>query len=191
MSLPVEWARTAFVVSLYSMLWIFAAFFGLVGLMRGLRRELVAGAGIILISFALFQFDNILRGILLASVPNNLAFLIQLALFSAVIYVAYRNPSLVASQDENDGPRRTRLQNALLGGVVGAVNGFLIWSAIWYFLDINEYPFDALIAAPAPNSFSALNIGIIPLAWLGGAALSSEFLVILVIVVFVIVLFVI
>lgn len=177
-------------VQLYSMLWLSALFFGIIGVLRGLRREVVSLAGIILATFALYQFDPILRGVFLASVPRDQAFFVQIFLFGAVVYFAYQSRSFVAPRAAG-GPRNSRFQDAILGGLMGALNGYLIWGAVWYFLDINDYPFSPLIIAPDLNSFSARNIGVIPLAVLGGAAGgSTEILTILVVIIFISVLFV-
>lgn len=78
-----------------------------------------------------------------------------------------------------------------MGGLLGALNGYLIWGAVWYFLDINDYPFSPLIIAPDPNSISAASLGSIPLVILGGAAGGNgEILTIIVIFMFMSVLFI-
>ncbi len=176
-------------VSLFGMLWVCAIFFGVVGLMRGLRREVVALGGIVLATFGLYQLDVLLRGTFLASAPRDQAFFVQAGLFTVMVYFAYQTRSF--GGDDRDGPRNNRFQDAVLGGVVGAINGYLIWGAIWYFLDINDYPLSGLIAAPAPGSISAINLNAIPLVALGGlAGGSGEALTIVVILLFLAVLFI-
>jgi Colicin V production protein len=179
------------VVSFYSMLWICAVFFAVIGVIRGLRREIVSLGGIILATFALYQFDSILRGVLLASVSRNEAAFVQIGLFLVVVYFAYQTRSFGSIEDGRDGPRSARLQDAVMGGLLGALNGYLMWGAIWYFLDINDYPFSSLISAPAPGSISAQSLNAIPLVLIGGATGGSgQFLTILVILLFLAVLFV-
>src|SRR5690349_8727231 len=178
-------------IELYSMTWITAIFFGIIGTIRGWSKELVSLAGIILAMFALFQFDSLLRGVFLASVPHDQAFFVQVGLFGVIVYFAYqtRAPGVRVSR-EGTGPRRNRWQDAVLGGLMGALNGYLIWGAVWYFLDINDYPLAPLIIAPAPGGISDRNLGTIPLVLLGGAAGgSTELLTIIVIVLFLFVLF--
>lgn len=174
-------------VQLYSMLWIMAAFFAVIGAIRGWSKEIVSTAGIILAMFALFQFDPLLRGVFLASVPRDQAFFVQIGLFAAIIYFAYQSRTIVNRRGP-DNPNRA--QNAVLGGVLGALNGYLIWGAVWYFLDINEYPLSPLVIAPAPGSVSEATLNTIPLVLLGGGAASNgELLTIIVIVLFLVVLF--
>jgi hypothetical protein len=175
-------------IEIYSMIWIVAIFFAVIGMIRGWSRELVSLAGIILAMFALFQFDSLLRGVILASVPSDQAFFVQIGLFIVILYFAYQTRSPGGRGDR--GPRRSRFQDAILGGMLGALNGYLIWGAVWYFLDINGYPLSNLIIAPAPGGISDRNIGTIPLVLLGGAAGgSTELLTIIVIVLFLFVLF--
>ncbi len=174
-------------VQLYSMLWICAAFFAVIGAIRGWNKEIVSTAGIILALFALFQFDPLLRGVFLASVPRDQAFFVQIGLFAAIIYFAYQSRTILS----RSGPgSSSRSQNAVLGAVLGALNGYLIWGAVWYFLDINEYPLSPLIVAPAPGSVSETTLNTIPLVLLGGGAASNgELLTVIVIVLFLVVLF--
>ncbi len=115
-----------------------------------------------------------------------------MGLFGAVVYFAYQTRMFGGGRDDDDrgGPRNNRVQDAILGGLLGAINGYLIWGAVWYFLDINDYPFAGLISAPSPTSISAQNLNAIPLVLLGGAAGGSpEVLTIVVIILFMLVLF--
>jgi hypothetical protein len=179
------------VVSLYSMLWVMAIFFGVIGVIRGLRREIVSFGGIVLATFALFQFDVLLRGVFLASIPRDQAFFVQAGLFCVVVYFAYQSRSFSGPYETGSGvPRGNRFQDAILGGLMGALNGYLIWGAIWYFLDINDYPFSPLITAPAANSISAQALNAIPLVLIGNATGGggSQVLTVIVVILFVIVL---
>ena len=181
-------------VSLYSMFWVAAIFFGIIGVIRGFRREGVAFGGIVLATFALYQFDVLLRGIFLASVPRDQAFFVQAGLFLVVVYFAYQTRSFGSYYDDGrDGPRNNRFQDAILGGLLGALNGYMIWGAIWYFLDINDYPFAPLVTAPAVNSISAQSLNAIPLVLLGNAVGggNSQVFTIIVILLFLLVLFII
>jgi len=174
-------------IQLYSLMWILGTFFGLIGLMRGWNKEIIASAGILLAMFTLLQFDPLFRGTLLLSFQREYAFLIQALVFMLVVYWAYQNRTFgrtVIGQ-------RIGLQGSILGGVVGFVNGYLVGGTLWYFMDINEYPFSPYIVAPEPGSPSAEMIGWMPqLILTGGVGGSNEFMLILVIILFVLVLLV-
>jgi hypothetical protein len=172
-------------VQLYSLMWILAVFFAIIGFMRGWNREVVATAGILLGMFALFQFDSLLRGIILLTFPREQAFVIQIGIFLVIVFFAYQNRAFIA------GRRTENFQSGLLGGLVGFFNGYLIGGTLWYFVDINEYPFAPYILSPEPNSPSAQYLGTIPLVIMsGGVGGSGDLLVVAVIVLILLVLIV-
>lgn len=174
-------------IQLYSLMWILGVFFAVLGFLRGWNRDLVATAGILLGMFALFQFDFFIRGVLLALFTRNQAFLIQSSVFLILVFYAYQSRSVPV--DERGG--NENLQSGLLGALVGFFNGYLVGGTLWYFLDINEYPFAPFIVAPGPNSPSAQAINAMPLVLLsGGASGSGEFIAIAVVVLLLILLLV-
>lgn len=175
-------------IQFYSLMWILAGFGAFLGFLRGWNREVIATAGILLATFGLFQFDALIRGTILLTIglSRDQSFAIQLLIFFAVVYIAYQNRTFLP-----DKPRDMSIQTGILGGVIGAINGYLIGGALWYFVDINEYPFYPLIVAPSPGSPSANSVGSIPLVLLsGGATGSGDFLIVGVFVLFLLVLFV-
>ncbi|NDJ63331.1 MAG: CvpA family protein [Chloroflexi bacterium] len=174
-------------IQLSAAMWALAAFFAIIGFLRGWNRELVSLAGIILGLFALFQFDPLLRGTLLSNVPADQIFLVQTGIFIAIVFFAYQTRANIGGGSPQQG--RDDLQNSVLGGLLGFVNGYLIWGSIWYFLDINEYPLAPQITAPAPGSPSEEALEILPLVLLGGGPDGSgDLLAVAVIILFVIVL---
>ena len=54
--------------------------------------------------------------------------------------------------------------------MMGFINGYLIGGALWYLLDINEYPLAQFVTAPSLNSPSALSLNWMPLVLIGGGA---------------------
>jgi len=172
-------------IELAAALWILAIFFGIIGFLRGFTRELVSLAGIILALFALYQFDPLLRGTLLASVPRDQVFLVQALIFVGIVFFAYQTRALGRFQRSSERDNSTE---RLLGALLGFANGYLIWGSLWYFMDVNQYPLAPYIIAPGPNSISAQQIGILPLVLLaGGPTGSGDWLALLVIMLFVLV----
>lgn len=175
-------------IELSALLWVMAIFFAVLGWNRGWKREMIGTAGIVLALFALFQFDSILRGTILASVSRDQVFLIQVLIFLAVVFAAYQQRSVfgnelkVVARAENRGD----YQNSVLGALMGLLNGYLIWGTLWYFMDINEYPLAPYIVAPSPGSPSDQMRNLLPLVVLGGG--NGDLLAIAVIGLFVVVL---
>lgn len=153
-------------IQLSSLMWVSALFFGMIGYLRGWNRELVATSGITLVMFAIFQFDSILRGTVFLLLPRDQVFLIQATAFLAVVYFVYQADELAGATRRSG----SNLQSGFLGALAGAFNGYLIIGALWYFLDINEYPLTQFVTAPGPNSPGAQSIGLMPLVLIGGGA---------------------
>ncbi len=151
-------------IQLVGIMVMMAIFFAIIGYLRGWNKELISMAGIILGLFALFQFDSLLRGTLLAGVAQREVFLVQCTIFIVIVFFAYQTRAL--GRGRPDG--RDNLQEGILGGIVGFINGYLIWGSIWYFLDINQYPLSPWVIAPSQGSPSDQARELLPLVILGG-----------------------
>ena len=177
-------------IQLVGVMWMMAIFFAIIGFLRGVNKEVISMSGIILGLFALFQFDQYIRGTLLTNVPLPQVFLFQAGLFIAVVFFAYQTRALGIGDGGNDG--RDNLQSSVLGGILGFVNGYLIWGSLWYFMDINQYPLAPYVIAPSEGSPSDQALAMLPLVILGGGpGGTGDFLAIAVILLFFIVLVVI
>ncbi len=166
-------------IELYALMWVVATFTGVIGFLRGWNREVVVTAACVLGMFLLFQFDTLLRGTILVSLSRDQTFFIQAGLFLLIVYVAYRNRSFTSSRARG----RAISAEGILGALIGFFNGYLIMGALWYFLDINEYPLDPLIIAPSITSPSAQNLAAMPMVILsGGVGGSGDFLAVIVII---------
>ncbi|RMF78545.1 MAG: hypothetical protein D6737_14425 [Chloroflexi bacterium] len=180
-------------IQLSAVLIAMSIFFGIIGFLRGWDKELISTAGIILGLFALFQFDTFIRNVLLAGVTQTQIFFVQTFIFITIVFFAYQTRALIGDDVERGRNRgRDTLQESVLGGIVGILNGYLIWGTLWYFMDINQYPLAPQIIAPAPGSPSEAWIDLLPLTVLGGGVNGSgDFLAIAVIILFLFVLIVI
>ncbi|MGJ3237611.1 MAG: CvpA family protein [Anaerolineae bacterium] len=152
-------------IEISGMMWLLAICFGVIGFLRGWQREFTALAGIILATFALFQFDAFLRTIFFGFSAQQM-FFVQFVSFTVIVFLVYQAKQVGGGELRSDDD----LQDGLIGGLVGSINGYLIGGSIWYFLDVTEYPFVDLVSAPAPNSLSAESLGLMPMMLLGGGA---------------------
>lgn len=170
-------------IQFVSLLWILALFWAVFGFLRGWYREIVVTAAILVSTFLLVQADSLLRGVLLVRFSRDQVFIVQLIIFIAIIYYA-------ASQQYGARPRqRDGFQAGVIGAVVGALNGYLVGGTLWYFMDVNEYPFSTVISAPAPGSTSAGFVSTLPAVILnGGVTGSGEFFLIFLLLLVVVVL---
>lgn len=180
-------------IQLSFFMWVMAVLFGYIGFTRGWNKEIISTSGIILGLFALFEFDDVLVD-LLVNLPLSQAFLVRAAIFGIIVYFAYQTRALIG-QDAERGRAvegRDQLQTNILGGLVGFLNGYLIWGSLWYFMHITDYPLSPHISAPTAGSPSAEFIDSLPLFVLaGGPTGDGNLLAAAMIVLFLIVLIVI
>lgn len=178
-------------VQLYSLMWIFAIVFAFVGFLRGWNQELVATGGLLLAMFAILQFDGVMRGLLFFTLPREQVFLIELAILLVITGAVYQSREVreIRGAQRRAAPERN-VGAGILGALVGAVNGYMLGGAIWYLLDINEYPLQQFISAPLVNSPSAQNVNWIPLVLIGGGASGTGDLLAVIVIVMLFVIFV-
>lgn len=184
-------------IELSVLVWSFAAFFAYVGSLRGWTKEIISLSGVVLALFALYQFDDVLRGTLFIALPNDQKFLLQTIIFLVIVFFAYQTRAIVGA--EATAPRgrgdsgRDPLQAKVLGGLVGFLNGYLIAGTVWYFLDINrlpsgQYPLDPYVIAPLAGTASAQALPNLPLYLLTQNGTNGDLLSLSVVVLFVLVL---
>jgi hypothetical protein len=172
-------------IDLSVVMWTFALFFAFVGFQRGWNKEIIATSGIILALFALHQFDAFLRNTLLGNMSGEQRVIVQILFFSVVVYFAYQTRAIIGGRGSEG---RDSLQESVLGGIIGFVNGYLIFGSLWYFVDINAYPAGLEITPPTDPSI----VQMLPLYLLaGGPTGPGDLLSLFVIILFLVVLIVI
>lgn len=178
-------------IQLATVMWALAIFFAINGWSRGWNKELISTAGIILGLFALFQFDDLLRGQLLLNTTPATTFFVQSAIFVVIVFFAYQTRALIgddATRRRGGSEGRDSLQESVLGAVLGFINGWLVWGSLWYFMDINLYPIQGIVQ-PTAGSLSDQTRQLLPLVLLGGGPQGpGDLLAVAVILLFLIVL---
>lgn len=160
--------------------------FAVVGFIRGSVRELISLAGIVLALFVLEQTGDVVLSPLIGSAPLAQQFYVYAGILAAVTFFAYQTPGYL---DTGSGSRDARegLQEGLLGATIGGANAYLLFGALWYYMDNLHYPLSPSIMAPPLNSASADLISSLPMVWL----LEGNLLTLVVIVMFLFVIIVI
>ncbi|MEN8097759.1 MAG: CvpA family protein [Chloroflexota bacterium] len=140
-------------ISLYTLFWITIFFFSLVGMLRGWTKEIVATAGLVLSLFAQLWFGHHLVGMFARNSPDVMKtqFVVRSIMHIVFAFFAYQGPTLVRQVTGGRLTERARgtVQEAILGFVVGAINGYLIVGGIWSFLENNIVDRMAIPYAPA------------------------------------------
>jgi hypothetical protein len=130
--------------------YIFVALAVVVGAMRGWVKELLVIFSGLLGLFIIEIFSiyiGLYNSIVIAN-PTS-AFWLQSVIMIMVAIFGYQIPKLSRLQAAS---RRENIRDTLLGGVLGAANGYLIFGSIWAFLDTIGYDkFGDYLMAPDPS----------------------------------------
>lgn len=174
------------------LIWLLAAVFAYIGWQRGWTKGIISLSGVMLGIFAMYQFDTLIRITLFGDLPRDQIFYLQSIIFLVIVYFAYETRALERI-GANRSEQREELQNRVLGGIVGFINGYLIGGTIWYIMDINRfpngaYPLDPYVVAPPIGSSSAAAINNLPVYLLTQNGASGDLLSLIVVVLFVVVL---
>jgi uncharacterized membrane protein required for colicin V production len=153
-------------VPLNTIFWTMVLMFGLIGSLRGWVRELLVTMAIISAYFLRWLFLNkipFVKEYLGARSPLEQFYIFGI-LFVLMAVFGYAGPAI--SPYLAGKARREKIQDFLLGFVVGAVNGFLLIGTIWGLLALADYAVGG-IQRPAEGSPAAdLVVHFLPLSWM-------------------------
>jgi len=132
-------------ISLIFVFWMLVILFGLIGIFRGWAKELLVSFSVIL-SLAL----NLLLRLYIPGMKdlesNDLTiFWIRVIILSVLVFFGYQTVSLPRFASK---AAREKLQDSLLGFILGGFNGYLIVGAIWFYMAEAGYPFEPYISRP-------------------------------------------
>lgn len=134
-------------ISLVVLFGIFIVLFAIIGAMRGWAKELLVTSAIVLglfLNAILETYITPYRTALFLQ-PGQSQFMIRGVLLILLAFFGYQTPHLRALQSKL---ARERLEEVLLGSLLGALNGYLLIGSIWYYLHQAGYPTDLVIWPP-------------------------------------------
>ncbi len=144
--------------------WVYVVIFAIIGAMRGWAKELLVAFSVILALFLLEVFSRYVPPVrdFFAKPNGTPEFWVRTALMLFLVVFGYQTPNIPKFQTSKFA--RERLADTLLGFFLGALNGFLIFGTLWYFLDDSGYPFHKFISRPEPPPSV---LAYLPPKWLG------------------------
>jgi len=159
------------VVSLDVIFYMFILLFAVIGSMRGWAKEVLVTFAILLslfLTIVLETFVPIIRDNLAPSSADAL-FWMRIAILGALVVFGYQSPNIPRLAESNRLVKE-RFQDLILGFFMGAVNGYLIWGTVWYYLNQSNYPL-GIIIPPVPGTeigkVTEMMMPYMPPAWLG------------------------
>ena len=157
-------------VSLAVLFYLFIFIFALIGAIRGWAKEVIATFSVFLGLFVITVMEAYVPAI--ESYINNSPISSQIGfkalVLGFIVFCGYQTPNLPMLV-QNQRFRRDRLQDLILGFLVGAINGFMLFGSLWYFIHEGNYPYSFVLSpiAGTPAGEAALQlIPMLPPVWL-------------------------
>ena len=159
-------------ISILFTFWMFIILFGLIGAMRGWAKELLVIFSIVLGLFLIYvletftlfvvpfdeilsQVENLSPNTAFESLPGRIRdelkvqFWSRAAIIGILAFFGYQTPRLAALREK---ARREKIQDVLLGAVLGLGSGFFIVGSLWWYMAAAHYPFTPEILPPQPGT---------------------------------------
>lgn len=135
-------------ISLNFTFWLLVAIFGLIGMMRGWAKELLVSFSVVLglaFNSLLMRYVPFIKALPSDDTP---LFWIRTSIVLMLVFFGYQTVGLPRFASKAN---REKLQDSLLGFVLGALNGFLVIGTLWYYMAEANYPFE-YVSAPVPGT---------------------------------------
>ncbi len=143
-------------ISVVVVFWLFVLVFTLVGGMRGWARELLVTSALVLGLFLIAILETYIgpfRDSMALQTPGTQV-VVRSGLLILLAFFGYQSPNLRALQPK---VARERIEEIVLGLLLGFLNGVLLIGSIWYYMNQAGYP-TRLVAAPEEGSALAAQI---------------------------------
>lgn len=158
-------------IGLDALFWTFVLLFAIIGALRGWAKEILVTFAAILSLFIISVLESFVPFIrdTLVTESGPAIFWLRVGLMGALVFFGYQTPNLpkLASSGRF---LRDKFQDTMLGFFLGAINSYLFWGSIWFYLDKINYSFE-IITAPAEGSsaFEAAQqlLPLLPPNWIG------------------------
>lgn len=155
-------------MNLLYLMWMYVILFGIIGTLRGWVKELLVAFSVIVA----LTLNHVLRKYvpMVATLPADSIslFWVMASIVIGLVFFGYQTVALVPHLQSK--ATRERLQDALFGAFVGAVNGYLIAGTILYYVVQTKYQALAnIIVAPTGATADLINtmMGYMPPQLLG------------------------
>jgi hypothetical protein len=141
-------------ISLSFLFWLLVILFGIVGAMRGWAKEILVIFSVILALFVITVLETYVPYVsgAINSASPNAHFWVRAIIVIGMAFFGYQSPSFPPLEGKTRGER---VQDRLLGFLLGMINGYLIFGTLWWYLHSANYPFEQ-ITPPRQDDVNAL-----------------------------------
>jgi hypothetical protein len=135
-------------LSLNFVFWMYVVLFAIIGGMRGWAKEMLVSFSVILaltFSTLVSSYIPFVRDVLQKENPV-MFFWLRAGILGFIVFFGFQTQHIPRFASKLN---REKLQDAILGVFLGAVNGYLIAGSLWWYLANAGYPFPQYITAPS------------------------------------------
>jgi hypothetical protein len=155
-------------IALVAVFAMFLIMFGLIGAVRGWAKEMLVIFSVILALAAISLVEDLL-GFKNTLFKNNLTmqYWFRTVLVGVMVFFGYQSPSLPRFKIATE--KRDRIQDHLLGFVMGVLSGYFVVGTLWAFSSQAQYPLLAPYIQGVPQALSNITnqvLNILPPVWL-------------------------
>jgi hypothetical protein len=138
-------------MSLSAVFWMMLIMFGVIGGFRGWAKEILVTFSMLLALFLTFVLEKYVTSVrdALNLQPGGAQVVIRGVLLLALAYFGYQTPGLPAQFTSKLA--RDKLQDWMLGAVLGFINGYFIVGSLWYYIHTAGYPLPYITPPADPN----------------------------------------
>lgn len=136
--------------------WLFVVLGAISGTLRGWAKELLVSFSVILAIFiitVLEAYIGFIKDFYESGGPSAI-FWTRFIIILLLSFFGFQTPNIKLLAK---GAVRDKLQDSLLGFVLGAVNGYLIIGSIWAYMHDAGYPFSFVLSPDDPQVQSMMN----------------------------------
>ncbi len=130
-------------MSIIYIFWMYVLLFAVIGAMRGWAKELLVAFSVITslaINLLLEKYIPLVRDL---DKTSSSVFWIRTIILIALVYFGYQTVSIGRFASK---AARERLQDALFGAVLGAMNGYFVAGTILFYNHVANYPYRDIIS---------------------------------------------
>ena len=151
-------------VSLSVLFYMFIFIFAMIGAIRGWAKEVIATFSVFLALFIITILQIYVPAVqaFLENSPVSSQVTFEIIVLSIIVFSGYQAPNLPMLVD-NQRFIRDRMQDIVLGFIIGGFNGYMIFGSIWYFIHTAGYPYAFVNAPVAGTEVGQAALQLIPL----------------------------
>jgi uncharacterized membrane protein required for colicin V production len=147
-------------ISITVVFWMFVLLFAIIGGMRGWARELLVAFSVILALTLITLLENYIPFIrdVLKKDSKSLYFWLRFLIIGLLVFFGYQTPNIARFAPKMN---REKIQDTLLGVILGALNGYLIVGTLWYFMFDAGYPIKPIQAPPVGTEIEKIALAML------------------------------